>query len=124
MGALSKKLRNLEGGLLSFWCPGCDEPHSIKVHDLSADDKTHPIWGWNGNVDAPTFTPSILVRSGHYASPDDICWCTYNAEHPDDPTPFVCHQCHSFVTDGKIQFLADSTHKLSGQTVEIPDWDD
>jgi hypothetical protein len=33
----------------------------------------------------------------------------------------VHHCCHSFVTNGKIQFLADCTHKLAGQTVELPD---
>lgn len=118
MGALSKKLRNVEGGCVAFWCPGCEEPHNLRV-----DSDTHPVWGWNRNVDLPTFTPSVLVRSGHYVSPGDICWCTYNAEHPNDPAPFVCHVCHSYVTDGKIQFLSDSTHKLSGQTVDLPDWD-
>jgi len=85
------------------------------------------VWQWNGSCDSPTFSPSILIRSGHYV-PDrakkDACWCTYNAEHPDDPAPFQCSICHSFVTDGRIQFLADSTHKLAGQTVEIPDWED
>jgi hypothetical protein len=30
--------------------------------------------------------------------------------------------CHSFVTDGKIQFLSDCTHALAGQTVALPDW--
>jgi hypothetical protein len=29
--------------------------------------------------------------------------------------------CHSFITDGFIQFLDDCTHPLAGQTVEIPD---
>jgi hypothetical protein len=121
MGALSNKLRSLEGGLVSFWCPGCEEYHGIKVDG----DDTHPKWGWNRNVDRPTFTPSILVRSGHYAPghQSDSCWCTYNEEHPEDKNPFLCRVCHSFVTDGKIQFLDDSTHKLAGQTVEIPDWD-
>ena len=28
-------------------------------------------------------------------------------------------RCHSFVTDGKIRFLGDSTHKLKGQTVPL-----
>lgn len=32
-------------------------------------------------------------------------------------------QCHSYITDGKIKFLADCHHSLAGQTVEIPDWD-
>lgn len=120
MGVLSKKLRNLEGSLIAFWCPGCEESHAVRV------DSSGTGWGWNQNVDLPTFTPSVLVRSGHYA-PDrgqpDICWCTYNAEHTEDPAPFACHQCHSFVTDGKINFLTDSTHKLSGQTVDLPDWE-
>jgi hypothetical protein len=31
--------------------------------------------------------------------------------------------CHSFVTDGKIQFLSDCTHSLANTTVEIPPWD-
>ena len=30
--------------------------------------------------------------------------------------------CHSFVTDGRIQFLADCTHALAGQTVDLPEW--
>jgi hypothetical protein len=30
--------------------------------------------------------------------------------------------CHSFVIDGRIQFLSDSTHVLAGQTVDLPKW--
>ena len=29
--------------------------------------------------------------------------------------------CHSFITDGRIQFLGDCTHELKGQTVELPE---
>jgi len=29
--------------------------------------------------------------------------------------------CHSFITDGKIQFLSDCTHHLAGQTVDLND---
>lgn len=31
--------------------------------------------------------------------------------------------CHSFVRDGRIQFLSDCTHKLANQTVDLPDID-
>lgn len=81
-------------------------------------------WKFNGDYEQPTFSPSILVRSGHYAAhfkPGDSCWCTYNAEHP-DPTNslrFKCEQCHSFVTNGQIEFLTDSSHALAGQTVQL-----
>jgi hypothetical protein len=30
--------------------------------------------------------------------------------------------CHSFVTDGRIQFLDDSTHELAGETADLPEW--
>lgn len=82
------------------------------------------MWGWNGSLDAPTFTPSILARDGHYVPGyTGECWCTYNEKHPEALVPFKCGVCHSFVTDGKIQFLPDCTHGLAGQTVEIPNWD-
>jgi hypothetical protein len=31
--------------------------------------------------------------------------------------------CHSFVTDGRIQFLTDCTHAFAGRTVDLPEWD-
>ena len=30
--------------------------------------------------------------------------------------------CHSFIRDGRIQFLGDCTHHLAGQTVDLPDF--
>lgn len=60
-----------------------------------------PRWSWNGFLDKPTFRPSLLVNK-------------------DDPNS----RCHSYVTEGRIEFLGDSFHKLAGKTVDIPDWDD
>ena len=113
MGALSRRLRNVQGGSLAFWCPGCDEAHVVTSG-----------WTWNGNAESPTFQPSVLVRSGHFV-PGHVgpeCWCTYNRQHADNPAPFKCRVCHSFVTDGCIQFLSDCTHGLAGQTVPLPDF--
>jgi hypothetical protein len=120
MSALSRILRGGEDNGLLFWCPGCKTTHRIQ-HGSGEG----PRWGWNGDVNKPTFTPSVLVRMGHYAysEPRDSCWCTYNKEHPDKPSPFTCQTCHSFVTDGRIQFLSDCTHALAGQTVDLPDFD-
>jgi len=83
-------------------------------------------------VQRPTFSPSVLVTSGHYTpqweqlKPEDKhCWCTYNAEaraKGEPESPYRCERCHSFVTDGRIQFLADCTHALANQTVDLPDW--
>lgn len=55
-------------------------------------------WVWNGSIEAPTFGPSLLVMFG------------------------AAQRCHSFICDGKIEFLTDSTHALAGQTVDLPDW--
>lgn len=108
----------MEGGHLAFNCPGCGEGHVIAVGDGPG-----PRWGFNGDYDRPTFTPSILVRSGHYLpghKPGDGCWCTYCDEDEADGEPgFSCKQCHSFVTNGQIQFLSDCSHALAGQTVPL-----
>ncbi|MEG8219016.1 DUF6527 family protein [Sphingomonas sp. HH69] len=92
---------------LFFMCPGCEDWHGVNV-----DNDSRPRWGWNGSVDKPTFTPSILVRTGPAIDPT-IVW-----EDGDPPSV-----CHSFVTDGRIQFLGDCTHSLAGQTVDIPPFD-
>lgn len=122
MSALSKKLRSADGNGLMFWCPGCNEAHMI-----SHGAGNGPRWTWNGDAEKPTFSPSVLVRSGHFVPGHEngACWCTYNGtynvEHPDDPDPFKCGVCHSFVTDGQIQFLGDCTHQLASQTVPLPE---
>lgn len=102
MGALGTKLRTLEGGRVAFKCPGCGYAHHVRV-----EGEGRPKWTFNGSGDAPTFTPSILV--------------TYNGSDAgmDDAPPAICH---SYVTDGRIQFLGDCTHDLAGQTVPLPDW--
>jgi hypothetical protein len=110
MGALSRILRSVEGGRVMFWCPGCGEAHAVPVAETHILGKN---WGYNGNPEAPTFTPSILVT---YNGPD----AGQVDEDGDRAPPAVCH---SFVTDGQIQFLGDSTHALAGQTVPIPPFD-
>jgi hypothetical protein len=80
-----------------FFCPGCQHIHRIPIGG------EQQVWNWNGSYESPTFTPSIRI----YLSTEDKVHC-----------------CHSFVTDGRINFLIDSTHRLAGKVVEIPDWDD
>ena len=120
---LSPILREIASNQLAFMCPGCKQSHSINYGGSNT-------WQWNGNADKPTITPSVLVRSGHYVPSHKLgesCWCTFNAEHADDSRyadRFHCGQCHSFVTDGNIQFLHDCSHALAGQTVPLPEFKD
>ena len=55
-------------------------------------------WGWNRDTEKPTITPSILTQGGNSLP-----------------------RCHSYVTDGRIQFLQDCGHELAGKTVDLLD---
>lgn len=105
MTAFGKFLRRVEGGYMAM-CPGCKATHYIAVEVPLGNGAA---WTFNGSEDAPTFSPSLLVRTGRAVVP------TYEPE-PDDP-PEVCH---SFIRDGRWEFCGDSTHSLAGQTVPLP----
>lgn len=80
---------------IKWYCPGCKCDHGVPVppHRLA--------WDWNGSLESPTLSPSVLV--------------TYGGNPPAD-MPDVCH---CFVRDGRIEFCSDSGHALAGQTVEM-----
>lgn len=98
---------------IHFLCPGCNETHTIKDGPGG--------WVFNGNFDSPTFTPSVLVRQGHYASHSKCTADTCLNCKDEDFTGFGCYICHSFVKEGMIQFLNDCTHGLAGKTVPLLD---
>lgn len=76
-----------------FYCPGCECYHSYDVRS----DGGRPAWSFNGDMDRPTFTPSLL--------------------YPD-------RRCHLYLTDGRLHFQGDCSHALAGRTVDLPDFDD
>ena len=94
--------------MMVFHCPACKYGHPFYISApldedgipiTRKDGSAWPIWKWNGALDRPTFTPSLVVRGNP----------------PETP------RCHSFVTDGKIQYLDDCTHAMAGQTVDLPE---
>jgi hypothetical protein len=81
-----------------FWCPACNSPHPFRiVHYSAAPDA--PLWQFNGNLESPTFTPSLRL-------------------HRTSVTP----ECHVNVTDGQIQFHGDCDHEWKGRTVPLVDF--
>lgn len=114
------KYADMGGGIrgVGFFCPGCQRMHMLPVTGPGA-------WGFNHNLEQPTFTPSILVRTGHFIRTPEVpgnCYCDFAQRYPaEEPMPWDCVRCHSFVTDGKILFLGDCSHALKGQTVDLPD---
>jgi hypothetical protein len=85
-------------GCVSFECPGCGMGHHARI---AGPGVPHPCWEFNGDLERPTLSPSLLVR-----------W-----EWGEERTPKVCH---SFVRDGQIQFLSDCTHEFAGKTIPLP----
>lgn len=93
----AKLVTNVDGTPYGIrWdCPGCGDPHVVPTTGPKA-------WGFNGDFERPTLTPSVLSR-----------WC-----NADDVVEQVCHV---FIREGHIQFLNDCTHALAGKTVEMPE---
>lgn len=101
-----------DGQYVSFQCPGCGKDHCLPIKGPGA-------WGFNGDASKPTLTPSILANGVKVKIGPDGKWDGEFERGPDgEPLPSVCH---SFVTDGRIQFLMDCNHSLAGQTVDLPE---
>lgn len=95
------------GTYVWIYCPGCKHHHMLRTRMPSnptqqeVDDQRNNIqglWTFNGDFDKPTFRASLLIGA-HDAT----------------------YRCHSFITDGKIQFLGDCFHELKNQTVDLPE---
>lgn len=58
-------------------------------------------WTFDGNLDVPTFGPSVRIQSYHGRVVSEVC--------------------HYFIQAGQIKFCSDSTHKLAGKEMPLPD---
>lgn len=87
-----KRVQTPEGPRWHWWCPGCECVHAWG-----------PTWSFDGNMDAPTVSPSILT--------------TLTA-----PEGEVAERCHVFLRGGIIEYLGDCTHSLAGRKIPLPDW--
>jgi hypothetical protein len=87
MSQVTAKMRMTTDGF-SWWCPGCNKAHPLP-YKLG--------WLWNGDLDAPTFSPSFKHD-----------WGNGNV-------------CHYIITSGQIQYCGDCTHGLVGRTILMPD---
>lgn len=84
---------------VAFVCPGCvDMLGGSGLHMLAVNTSVKsPSWDWDGNLQKPTLSPSILTGKGSK------------------------NVCHSFLRAGVFEFLTDCTHSLAGKKVEMPD---
>lgn len=111
MGQIGRKMRRVgssEGytaGGLAHWCPACEEMHAFALDGKNASGAQ---WTWNGNVEAPSFSPSMLIK----INPPG---------HPHYQPQATSSVCHYILTAGVINFCGDCTHAMKGQSVSLPD---
>lgn len=73
-------------------CPACGYGHFFNVEQPGPNGQQ---WTFNGDLVKPTFNPSMLVLP-------------------------PAKRCHSFVRDGRIEYLSDCEHAMKGTTVDLP----
>jgi hypothetical protein len=104
-----------------IFCPGCKCGHGLRVGQPSGAN-----WSFNGDMEKPTFAPSLLI-TGIECPPYDPETGDYK-RGPDGelllgPDGRLLGakdtRCHSFIREGMIEFLGDCTHELRGQTVPL-----
>lgn len=93
------KIARIENRFL-FYCPGCKCDHEVRVAQGNKME-SQPFWAWNGSVDAPTFVPSVRVRTND-KNGDSIC--------------------HFFIVNGHFQFLPDCTHELRSKQIDMEEY--
>ena len=80
------------GAGFSHWCPGCESMHGFAVSEPFSNGAR---WSFDGNLDKPTFTPSMNIGDN---------WCHYH------------------LTKGMLIFTAGNKgHGLSGRTIPLPE---
>jgi hypothetical protein len=77
------------GKVYVFWCPGCEQTHSYDVRE----DGKQPTWEFNGDMEKPSFTPSLAYP-----------------------------RCHLFVKNGVIEYCNDCYHHYAGLDVPMEDF--
>lgn len=105
LGQVSAQLRRSENGY-SHWCPGCTQMHVIS-----------DAWTFNGDLVRPTLMPSVAIEGVQRRDTGYFEW-EYLCDEAGQPIPY---RCHYFLTFGQLQYCADCTHPLSGQSVPLPE---
>lgn len=108
MAQISAFLRSTNRGFIHY-CPACGEAHHYQTNNGGDGG---PQWSFNGDVDKPTFAPSMLIRWGNKV-PGQKDW----KDEDGKPEGGVCHY---FLRAGMLEFCADSTHGLAGKSVPLP----
>lgn len=121
----------------AFFCPGCKCGHAVWVSRSSG-----PRWTFNGNMEKPTFKPSLLIThewddcskvpeegwtdwQENPAHKGTICEGTKSREVKPEFKHLIVHHrevCHVIVTDGILNYCGDSTHEFAGKSIPMQEF--
>lgn len=80
----------LFGGEPAHWCPGCEELHRFSISKPLPNGSQ---WSFDGNLEKPTFQPSMNIGHGG---------------------------CHYFLHAGVLKYQRDCEHELAGKEIPLP----
>jgi hypothetical protein len=110
LAQVSNKLRSISAGDgyggegFAHWCPACKTMHAFAV---SKPFSNGAKWRFDGNLESPTFEPSMNIAIGPYP-------------YGEGEKPRI-DRCHYFLHNGVIQYLADCTHEMTNTSIALPD---
>lgn len=114
-------------GQFIFWCPGCQEHHGVWTDPEHPNKITGSKWTFDGNMERPTFSPSILTTGRKMTDRGqaeyDACWSTGEYVSPGPGTEFEARdtRCHLHIVNGQIHYCDDCDHALAGKAVPMED---
>ena len=93
----------------AFWCPACKQPHRFTIVSPITG---RPKWTFDGNLESPSFSPSLLYYTPQGKVGDDGKWKETGRKT----------NCHLHVKRGQIQYCGDFPHEYKGNTVALQEW--
>lgn len=116
---VSKFLRKSSVGYIHY-CPACEEAHAYRT-----DGQGKANWTFNGNVEQPSFTPSMRISWGNKVAGYEEKFKTGTVCHYFIVTGDAVRQSGRMPdadsTRSYIDFCGDSTHAMAGQVVPLPE---
>lgn len=109
---MNKRIEKISNGYVHF-CPGCKDAHVIP-----------DTWACDGNMDSPTFSPSVLLTGVKTLVDQDTGEWDWIVDRDGNYTKEPM-RCHYVLTNGVLNYCSDSVHALSGLNIalpEMPDW--
>lgn len=86
----------------AHWCPACDEPHIF-----SLDGPKGRNWTFDGNMEKPTFEPSMRIS------------CDWDPE----AKAWRATQCHYYLRNGMLEFCRDHPKaEFRNRSFPLPDF--